>query len=197
MTRPQAPDCLQALAPVWIAAFVEARQRQPAATFSWPSRECYGEIRRSLVTMSVGHCAFCDGLIGLTSRETVEHFRPKSVFPALAYDWDNLFPCCDLCQSVKRERFDAALLRPDRQEYRFEDFFVLDYRTGLLRPRPGADDAARYRAEVTIDLYGLNRPERARERLRTWRHFCQEEAPCLDDFPYRYALIGPDPVTVA
>jgi len=50
--------------------------------------------------MTQAHCAFCDGQIGAESRETVEHFRPKGLFPELAYAWDNLFPCCDLCQSA-------------------------------------------------------------------------------------------------
>ena len=77
--------------------------------------------------MTQRHCAFCDGPLGIESRETVEHFRPKSKFPELAFAWENLFPCCDVCQSHKGERFDLHLLKPDDDDYHFERYFVVNF----------------------------------------------------------------------
>lgn len=138
--------------------------------------------------MTQMHCAFCDGRIGTVSKKTVEHFRPKSRFPELAYDWENLFPCCDQCQSQKLEKFDEALLKPDAEEYRFEDYFIRNYKSGTLEPLPNASQAARQRAEITLVLYGLNLPERNRERIREWEHFLRDPHPHLDDYNYRFFL---------
>lgn len=138
--------------------------------------------------MTQSHCAFCDGSTGLESRETVEHFRPKSQFPELAYVWHNLFPCCDRCQSLKREQFDELLLKPDEVGYRFENHFLLNYKTGELAPLPHVDVERQRCAEITIRMYGLNLPERMKARLRERRAFDSDPDPCLDDYNYRFFL---------
>jgi uncharacterized protein (TIGR02646 family) len=187
LVRADAPSCLSAQALGWTEAFVQARVNG-AARFRWPSDPCYQAVRATLLTMSTHHCAFCDGLLGQTSRETVEHFRPKATFPELAYDWHNLFPCCDCCQSAKREEFDEALLQPDGPGYRFEEFFLLRYETGALEARPDASEMNRQRANVTIGLYALNTAERKRARLQQIKHFSRDPDPVLEDYPYRFAL---------
>lgn len=188
LVRPEAPPCLCEQCMAWTEEFVAARRANPAHGFTWRSPGCYDEIRARLLAMSLRHCAFCDGLLGTQSRKTVEHFRPKSVFPEQAYAWDNLYPCCDVCQAAKRESFDEALLRPDSGDYRFDAYFMVNFRTGELEPHPGACDAARQRAAVTIGLYGLNTPERNHDRRRVLAHFGRDPQPCLDDYPYRFAL---------
>ncbi len=138
--------------------------------------------------MTQQHCAFCDGPIGSESRETVEHFRPKSQFPELAYAWDNLFPCCDLCQNNKLEKFDEALLKPDGQDYIFQQYFIVNYHTGEIEPSPQADQAEQQRAKITLEIYGLNLANRKTMRLREWRFYTNEANPIIDDYHYRYFL---------
>lgn len=188
LERPLEPDCLHEGAPGWTEEYVVGRERNAAHPFSWRSNACYRELRHHLAAMTQNHCAFCDGQIGVESRKTIEHFRPKSRFPELAYAWDNLFPCCDLCQSSKREQFDPALLKPDAPDYAFASHFVVKYQTGEIEPSPHADDAARYRAEVSIRLYALNLPERTLARRREWEHYCRDPDACLDDYNYRFFL---------
>lgn len=190
VNRNEAPACLVAGAPGWTLDYVAKREMNPAYKFSWRNQACYDAIRRQLVAMTQDHCAFCDGRIGTESRETVEHFRPKSVFPGLAYEWTNLFPCCDVCQSNKREQFDALLLKPDELTYLFEDYFVANFLTGALEPRPDAPEEARRRAEVTINLYGLNLPARKVARLREMNSYLLNIEHCIDDYNYRYFLDG-------
>lgn len=188
LERPCEPDCLHVGAPGWTEAYVIGRERNAAHPFSWRSAPCYREIRHRLAAMTQGHCAFCDGQIGVESRKTVEHFRPKSQFPELAYAWDNLFPCCDLCQSAKREQFDPALLKPDDPHYAFTDHFIVNYQTGEIEPSPHADEPARLRAEISIRLYALNLPERTIARRREWQHYCRDPDACLNDYNYRFFL---------
>ncbi|MBI4740147.1 MAG: hypothetical protein HY777_01010 [Betaproteobacteria bacterium] len=185
--RSAQPDCLRAGCPGWTKDFVAARERDPAHPFKWRSQACYREIRRQLSAMTMAHCAFCDGAIGVESRETVEHFRPKSAFPDLAYEWNNRFPCCDMCQSNKREMFDPDLLKPDAPEYAFSTYFVANFRTGELEPSPRSDEKARLQAGVTIRIYGLNLPARKKARKREWERFVDPKT-CLDDYNYRFSL---------
>lgn len=182
------PPCLRQNSFMWTEDFVKARVDNPAHRFSWRSKPCYQAMRASLVDMTQKHCAFCDGGLGVTSRETVEHFRPKKTFPEQAYAWDNLFPCCDLCQSTKQERFDEALLKPDAEDYAFHEYFTVNYHTGDIEASPRANPAAQERAKITIDLYGLNMPERKKARIRELECFAVLQEPCIDDFNYRYFL---------
>jgi 5-methylcytosine-specific restriction endonuclease McrA len=184
LSRPAAPECLSQNADTWANEFVAARQRNPGHTFSWRSNNCYQALRYQLSAMTQSHCAFCDGPLGTESRETVEHFRPKSRFPELAYHWPNLFPCCDVCQGNKLEKFDEALLKPDDQNYRFEDYFLVNYKTGALDALP----THAHRATVTTQLYGLNSEARKKARLREWEHYQRDPAPELDDYSYRFFL---------
>lgn len=188
LNRPQQPACLKDNFEKWTDDFVSARQRNPKHQFSWRKQDCYQAIRKRLSEMTQAHCAFCDGRIGTESRETVEHFRPKSRFPSLAYQWENLFPCCDRCQSQKRELFEEGLLKPDDPEFAFTRYFVANYKTGEIKPSPHADQQAQYRAKITIRIYGLDLPERNKARKREWEQFYRDPKPFLDDYNYRFFL---------
>ncbi|MDD5272549.1 MAG: TIGR02646 family protein, partial [Methylovulum sp.] len=171
LDRPESPDCLASHAEQWTQEYLAARAKNPKQPFRWRKPECYQAIRESLRAMTQGHCAFCDAVLGISSRETVEHFRPKSQFPDLAYDWWNLFPCCDLCQAQKLEKFAEELLKPDADDFAFSRYFIANCKTGELEPSPQAEPACRQRAAITIDLYGLNLPARITARKREWEHY--------------------------
>jgi len=179
--RPEAPEILRENAARWTENYLERRH------FYWP-KESYPSIREKLGEMTQTHCAFCDGPLGVESRETVEHFRPKSQFPELAYTWDNLFPCCDVCQSSKREAFHELLLKPDAREYRFSRYFMVDYRTGAIEASAIADETGQQSARITVGLYGLNSPARKRARLRELEYYRSKDNPVLDDYSYRFFL---------
>ena len=61
-------------------------------------------------------CAYCEEKIkrvnakNLNTEEeishTIEHYRPKSEYPWLAYSWDNLLWCCVKCNKNKDNDFD-------------------------------------------------------------------------------------------
>ncbi len=188
LDRPSQPECLETNAAKWTEAFVTSRQKNPKHRFSWPKPDCYQSVRKRLSEMTQAHCAFCDGQIGTESRETVEHFRPKSRFPGFAYQWDNLFPCCDMCQSQKLEQFDDGLLKPDDDDFAFMRYFVVNFKTGEIEPSPHADEQLQDRAKITIRMYGLNLPARNSARRREWERFCRDPAPFLDDYNYRFFL---------
>lgn len=170
---------------LWGLDYKERRARDGGYKFRWPAG-CYEDLRTLLRNCTGDHCAFCDGYLGITSPVTVEHFLPKSRFPRVAFHWGNLYPCCYLCQMSKGEKFLHGLLRPDSPGYRFNDYFIIDYATGRLRPIPSLGKRDYRRAEITIDLYGLNSPARNAARLEALQEAEQPNAVAGECRNFRY-----------
>lgn len=135
------------------------------------------------------HCSFCDNYpVSPPSNPTIEHFRPKSRFPREAYQWENLYFCCDWCQR-KGEQFDPGLLRPDAADFDFDRYFRWEFTRGELLPNELASPEDQERAWVTIRLYRLNSGHPALRKRAQHQRAKDPEAP-LDDFPYRGFLSG-------
>jgi len=148
-------------------------------------------IEDDLKNMTQNHCAFCDIFPLRQSGRTIEHFRPKTRFPAQSHLWVNLFYCCYSCQSSKQEQFEEGLLKPDEVDYNFERYFIysLDGEAIMLKPNPRATLAEQERTNITINLYGLNKFERPEDRFRVWRQFNDSNHPIIDEFPYRFLFL--------
>jgi uncharacterized protein (TIGR02646 family) len=195
-TRPECPDYL---ADCWEQLgdrFATNRLLNSKYRFDWTAAFRYSETLEHLIQMTQGHCAFCDGGdLGAVSRKTIEHFRPKSTFHHLAYKWENLYPCCDRCQSEKLEKFHEILLVGDEDGYEFDKYFMVDYSAGTLTPNPLANPADQRRAQITIDLYGLNLEVRNLNRKKELKRYLRRdpEVDILDDFSYRYFLADAEP----
>jgi uncharacterized protein (TIGR02646 family) len=172
--RGESPKCLQNIEPS-----------------KWPLGEaCQQETRKLLFATSGDRCAFCDGLMKITSKATIEHFRPKNSFPALKAEWSNLFPCCDECQSAKGQKFDQLLLKPDELSYRFLRFFVCNFLNGEIKPAKDASSEDQARADLTIKIYGLNTRARCNARLRERKNWLNDHLrhTNADDWQYRFFL---------
>jgi uncharacterized protein (TIGR02646 family) len=197
--RPPAPDFLIEKSADWGANYQKRRNENPAALFSWTTHQkqrinklllpILMEMTSILGEIENAHCTFCDAFpVQPVSADSIEHFRPKTLFPLLAYDWENLFYCCSKCQESKSEKFDENLLKPDLAEYSFEYYFQYDTKTGEIIPNPDRLEDDSQKAEKTIELYGLNEHGRPKARQRTVRMFQDSANPVLDEFPYRFVL---------
>lgn len=58
-------------------------------------KEMYGEL-----------CCYCEGNISLTGYEEIEHYRPKSKYPELCFEWSNLHQVCKICNVIKNNKWD-------------------------------------------------------------------------------------------
>ncbi|MCX6904068.1 MAG: hypothetical protein NTW03_11460 [Verrucomicrobia bacterium] len=134
----------------------------------------FGEVLSKLKTMAgPGEpCMLCDA----NEATDVEHYRPKSVFPQRALQWENLFWGCSACNRFKGNRFPpdtepgAQILNP--VEDRVWEYFFLDQfgtLTPLWRPALNAFDprAASTREVLRLDRQTLQ--ERRLQRLRGLR----------------------------
>jgi 5-methylcytosine-specific restriction endonuclease McrA len=94
-------------------------QAGKAIGFEWRqhNNQGYEALIDALSAMTIHHCSFCDAFpMGSTIPNTIEHFRPKSKYPLLAYKWDNLFLCCGICQ---RKGDSSINLNIDEFSFRF------------------------------------------------------------------------------
>jgi len=61
----------------------------------------------SLLNLFSKKCAYCEDVIDDQSF-VVDHFRPVSLYPWLAYEWSNLYPVCRACSRNKGHQFPLA-----------------------------------------------------------------------------------------
>jgi uncharacterized protein (TIGR02646 family) len=76
----------------------------------------WGKAKSALAKMSHQKCAYCESSINAERSAAVEHYKPKSLFPLLAYAWDNYFLGCGGCNGAKSDKWPAggrAYVRPD------------------------------------------------------------------------------------
>lgn len=91
------------------------------------------DVARQLKSDFKGKCYLCE--LSKITNPTIDHFVPVSQDPSRRLDWDNLFLCCNRCNSVKGSR--SNLLDCTRREdqvdlkieYRAKD---LDGRVSIL-----------------------------------------------------------------
>ena len=154
-------------------------------------RAIYGHkaVRTALREAQHRKCCYCEGRSDAFAPADIEHYRPKravrqgreskKLFPGyywLAYKWENLYLCCQVCnRSCKKDLFPledpAARARSHRDDVSGEKPLLLD---------PGGPDDPRKHirflqehadgltgaGQATIEVLGLNRETLVDERLR-------------------------------
>jgi uncharacterized protein (TIGR02646 family) len=71
-------------------------------------------VRGTLIALARKKCVYCEATP--TNREKqLDHFKPKKVFPTLAYDLWNLFLACGSCNVAKLDKWPTTggYVRPD------------------------------------------------------------------------------------
>lgn len=116
-------------------------------------------IRASLEQMQGRRCAYCEGDLDALGQH-IEHFWRKAHYPALTFEWTNLYWSCDQADSCGHYKdhgagaYNAAdLIKPccDNPDAYFR--FRSD---GAISVRPGLSQHDRHRAEETLRVFGLN-----------------------------------------
>jgi hypothetical protein len=169
-----------------------------STNFAWKGG-LYNEMRRQLAVITKEHCSFCDAFpVAHISKETIEHNYPKAEFPLKSYEWENLFYCCDKCQSEANKTQFQETLKPDNPSYSFSDYFYFDLGSGELKVFENLETdnpQAFTKANAFLARYGIsNNPKRNKARIALYKdirnHFnvkaIAEDDRQRDDFMYRY-----------
>jgi uncharacterized protein (TIGR02646 family) len=176
----------------WGLGWEQRRNQNSSAEFHWhqvDGEHVNHKLLPILRSQTQDHCSFCDNFpVSPPSIDTIEHFRPKALYPKVAYKWGNLYFCCAHCQQ-KSLPFDERALQPDADDYNFERYFRWDYTLGEIKVNNQAPAADQERARITKDLFRLNVGHPSL-RMRELRKRAQGQADPLDDFAYRDYLEG-------
>ena len=140
----------------------------------------WGRFREELAGRFVNKCGYCERQCGVSGGNdprsaTVDHFKPRYLYPELTYDWANWVFSCFQCNVVnKQDKWPlGGYVDPcaaDIKE-RPERFFGYDAKTGEVVPKPGLTKSEYDKAYRTITDLGLNsinvRWDRAKQIDRT------------------------------
>lgn len=76
----------------------------------------WGKQKEIIAGMSHRKCVYCEGPINARRAAHVEHFKPKALFPSLAYEWTNYFLGCPGCNGAKADKWPnrGGYVRPDK-----------------------------------------------------------------------------------
>ena len=131
-----------------------------------PTDFLWSVFRPTLGSLSNSICWYCerqcdaDAEVGGLA-PTVDHFRPLSRFPQLAYDWSNWIFSCRRCnEDNKKDNWpESGYVDPCAADVaeRPEQYFDYDTVTGEIVANDGISGDAKIRAEGTIDDLGLNK----------------------------------------
>lgn len=111
-----------------------------------------GQCLRDLNHAYSGICAYLGVFIHPgTATPTVDHYHPKSAFPALAYEWSNYRLASARVNGHKRDFQDV--LDPFTVE---DGWFTLEVFTFEVQPAPNLDPTRRQQVQATIHRLKLN-----------------------------------------
>ena len=166
-----------------------------------PDNSYWGEFRELLGSRSGSICWYCErrclrGADDVGMAATVDHFRPLSRFPALAYQWSNWIFSCRRCNGEnKGDKWpDPGYVDPcaPNEEERPEQYFDYDAETGEIIPMPGLPSEVQEMALRTIDDLGLNkldvrfyRLDWTRRFIADWRALPISDRPAFAEFSTR------------
>ena len=121
------------------------------------------DFRSELSHCFLGKCGYCEmrcnEVESPSKAPTVDHFRPLSKFPDLAYEWSNWVFACVRCNREKGNLWpDTGYIDPCALpvDERPESYLDIDDRTGEVIAKSGLPEAGKSKAQNTIDDIGLN-----------------------------------------
>jgi uncharacterized protein (TIGR02646 family) len=166
------PECLVNKAQEWTNNFIRKRQTNPKY-WNWHQynyEKVDNILAKVLSELSNFHCSYC-GIFPLKQSvggRSIDHFKPKSQFHDLAFEWTNLFIACPDCQKIKGSDFpDVEPLKPDSSHYHFDYWFEIDWaiNKNYIIPNKDRNQQEQEIAQETIKWLGLNDGDRPQARF--------------------------------
>lgn len=169
ITKEQCPNVLEKYAADWLKDYIAAcsnlkrddteenRKRKTNAERKYNHQD----IKEALKKDFAGKCAYCESYIIHVDFGHIEHFKPKSKYPDLCFEWENLLLACSICNgtSYKGSKFPlpeegGPFVNPVTENPNHFFNFVFDKVTGTATLV-----AKNKRGETTLHELGLNRNE--------------------------------------
>ena len=129
-----------------------------------PSDAYWRDFHDDLERVFYGLCAYCEEIC----KGEVDHFRPKSRFPELVYDWSNWLFACHDCNQAKGGKWPVeGYVDPCARSKSAhpEQYFDFDVLTAEMLPQKGLSKWRLSRAQKTIIDLRLNGRHHLKKRL--------------------------------
>ncbi len=127
----------------------------------------WGLQKELIAAMSHRKCVYCETPINAPRGAHVDHFKPKALFPSLAYEWTNYFLGCPGCNGAKGDKWPkhGGYIRPDRGDPSRHFVFAED---GTVRAAKAGSVAGRMLDDLDLKRKWLSdaRKLRIAEMLR-------------------------------
>ncbi|MCK4660466.1 MAG: TIGR02646 family protein [Phycisphaerae bacterium] len=99
--RPPEPGALKRNGAKWKQKLLKAQTKREKKLAKEKYR--HSDVKATLVTMFGGKCAYCESRITHLDYGHIEHYRPKSRFPKLTFEWSNLLLACGVCNGAEHK----------------------------------------------------------------------------------------------
>lgn len=87
------------------SSFQSWKKKNPRADWDDFSRtKTYQELRQCLIDEQAMFCCYCEIALRQNSDAHIEHFKPKSKYPAERFAYNNFFACCEYKDSCGRKK---------------------------------------------------------------------------------------------
>ena len=150
--RGPAPEELAGIRASYTARWVQYYKNQIGTK---PTDSHWRQFRGDLYRVFSGICAYCEEFC----RGEVDHFRPKSRYTGLVYEWSNWLFVCHDCNHAKLEKWPlGGYVDPcaKSEQARPERWFTFDLLTGELIPRDDLTADQRIKAQKMVTDLDLN-----------------------------------------
>jgi hypothetical protein len=114
--------------------------------------------KNALRSSSHDKCMYCESKISHIDYAHVEHYKPKSVFTQLEFEWNNLGYACPKCNVNKGNSFNINV--PYLEPYSENPSGHIVFAGSFIFHKNGSE-----RGELTIKDIELNRPELLERRF--------------------------------
>ena len=154
------PTDLETIRSTWTPGWVEHYTDKAG---NRPRDSHWLKFQEDLNQVFQGLCAYCEE----TCKGEVEHFRPKSRFPLLVYEWSNWLLACHDCNQAKHFKWpEGGYIDPCANSWiaRPECYFTFDTLTGELLPRNDLTTTSLEKARRMIKDLRLNAHHHLKKR---------------------------------
>jgi hypothetical protein len=140
----------------------------------WRSHRYWTEVGSALHEAYRGICAYsCHWIPFDTGADTVEHFRPKDIYPQSAYEWNNYRLVCATLNGRKGVHEDVLdpFVIPS-------GWFVIDFPSMLVKPNSALEVSDSQSVQASIRRLGLNDEGTClKSRVKWLRDYCSNDIP--------------------
>jgi len=192
-TKIERPECLVKKSKDWTKKLIEKRKIKKNY-WNWHrynNKNVEHILIENLSVLTNFCCSYCGiyPLMQNVGSRSIDHFKPKSKFPELAFEWTNLFVVCEDCQKIKKDSYpQIEPIKPDNLEYDFDYWFEINWKNNFIEPNKIRNDTEKNIAQTTIEWLGLNKGFRPKIRFEELKKYKKNANLDIEIYSYKYFL---------